>query len=107
MITIGSDTYSAVSGTPVSTAEFEVGVNANTTANNMADQINAVGNVVATVNGDKVIITASTGGASGNSVALIIVQKTEGSFVKSGDTLEGGQDNIRVQNSSDNTTFSD
>jgi len=107
VITVGSDTYSAVSGTPASTSEFELGVNANTTANNLADQINTVGNAIATVNGDKVIITATTSGANGNSVVLDIKEKTTGSFIKSGSTLEGGKDNARVLNSSDNTTFTD
>jgi hypothetical protein len=104
-ITVGSDVFEAVQGAPANNFEFQVGANNVTTANNLADQVNAVGNNVASLNGARVLISSSTPGSVGNLVALVIEQLNSGSFTKSGDTLTGGQDNRGLIKSSDGINF--
>lgn len=103
-ITVGSDVFKAVE-TSSSPNEFTVGVDATTTAVNLADKIDALGNAVANASGGVVIISANTPGEAGNAVALQKAEVVSGTFTLSGSTLEGGQDNFKVRVSDDNTTF--
>lgn len=104
-LTIDGDVFTAVDSGATGN-EFVVGGDSTTTLNNIQDAINNLGNVVATVDQNALVISAPSPGEAGNSITLELSQTNE-AFSKSGDTLEGGQNNLRVQISSDGTTFVD
>lgn len=85
-IVIGSVTLTAVADSP-SSNQFAVGTNLVTTLANIASL--TVANVGLGVTGDSLVVTASTAGAAGNSIAL---STTASNGVASGSTLTGGAD---------------
>ena len=105
LVTVGVTTYRAMGVPTVSPNEFEVGIDAQTTLNNLATKIIASGEAAAVVSGSEMTVSALSPGSLGNDIALAVKQATEGVFVLSGDTLEGGQDNIRLLDSADDVTF--
>jgi hypothetical protein len=105
VITIDGVPFGAVSNSPTPN-QFIVGINANTTLNNLALQINNLGVATATVLGNLLTVSANTPGAAGNAITLEVEQAVEGTFELSGETLEGGQDNLRIAVSADNSSFS-
>ena len=102
---IGSDVFTAVDSAPTGN-QFEIGPDATTTLNNLQSVVNNVGNAIATVSNNALLISAPNPGAAGNSITLAFNQLKE-AFEKSGDSLTGGENNLRVQISSDGTIFSD
>ena len=105
VITIGNQQFRAVSSPSVNPNEFEVGGSATTTLNNLALKVQATSVAQATVVGNELVVSALTPGEAGNSIALGVEESISGTFVKSGDTLEGGQDNLRLLDSTDGVNF--
>jgi hypothetical protein len=106
IITINGVPFAAVSNSPTSN-QFLVGANINTTLNNLANQVNSLAVALATVVGSVLTVSANTPGSAGNDVTLEVEETNEDTFVLSGETLEGGQDNLRAATSTDNVNFVD
>jgi hypothetical protein len=73
--------------------------------NNLATQVNLSGVATANVLGNLLTVSANAPGSSGNDIVLQVEQTVEGTFELSGETLEGGQDNLRASVSTDNLSF--
>jgi hypothetical protein len=107
LITVGNSTFRAIGEPTIDPNEFEVGVDAQTTLNNLASKIIASGEAAAVVSGSEMTISALLPGNLGNDIALAVNQAIDGVFVLSGDSLEGGQNNIRLLDSDDDITYID
>lgn len=104
--------FTPVNSTPSTDGEFEIDVGSlNNTLANLEDQVNTHPSLTGVVTGavdsgsQSVQIAAASEGEAGNAITLAIINDSSGEVTISGETLEGGKDNKRVQ-SYNGTTWS-
>lgn len=104
IIAIEGVEFTPVLGTPSLDGEFQVDIGSlNNTLANLENQINTHPSLIGTVNASvdtdsqSVQIAAATAGNSGNDITLELINDSSGEVSLSGETLEGGEDNKRVQ----------
>jgi len=96
--------FTPVLTSPATDGEFQVDIGSiNNTLANLEDQINThpslIGTVTAAVDtgSQSVQVAAASAGAVGNDITLELINDSSSQITLSGETLEGGEDNKRIQ----------